>query len=127
MLGYFTITRDTYFDAAVATGRQLPLRDRSTRATTSTTVIERVDAVTEEVPGLQVLDRDGFIDSIVDQIAFMLQFITIVLGLSVIIALIGVVEHPQPLDQRAHPRARPAARRRHGPDGSSSDRSDGRR
>jgi putative ABC transport system permease protein len=90
LLGYFTITRATYFGTALA-----PV-DNFLYATIDDgedidEVIERVDAATEEVPGLQVVDRDGFIDSVVDQIAFMLQFITIALGLSVIVALIGVI------------------------------------
>jgi putative ABC transport system permease protein len=90
LLGFFTITRDTYFESALA-----PV-DNFLYATVADgedvdEVIARVDAATTEVPGLQVVDRDGFIDSIVDQIAFMLQFITIALGLSVIIALIGVI------------------------------------
>jgi putative ABC transport system permease protein len=90
LLGYFTITRDAYFDASLA-----PV-DSFIYATVDEgedvdEVIERVDAATEAVPGLQVVDRDGFIDSIVDQVAFMLRFITIALGLSVLIALIGVV------------------------------------
>jgi putative ABC transport system permease protein len=90
LLGFFTITRDTYFDAALAPVDNF-IYATVVEGQSVDEVIERVDAATEEVPGLQVVDRDGFIDSIVDQVAFMLRFITIALGLSVLIALIGVV------------------------------------
>ena len=90
LLGYFTITRATYFDSALAPVDNFIYATVDDGADVDE-VTQRVDDATEEVPGLQVLDREGFIDSIVDQIAFMLQFITIALGLSVIIALIGVV------------------------------------
>ena len=43
-----------------------------------------------EVPDLTVEDREGFIGSIADQIAFIVNFISIMLLLSIIIALIGV-------------------------------------
>ena len=43
-----------------------------------------------EVPDLEVEDRDGFIGSIADQITFFVNFISIMLLLSIIIALIGV-------------------------------------
>ena len=43
-----------------------------------------------EVPDLTVEDREGFIGSIADQITFIVNFISIMLLLSIIIALIGV-------------------------------------
>ena len=43
-----------------------------------------------DVPDLIVEDREGFIGSIADQIAFIVNFISIMLLLSIIIALIGV-------------------------------------
>lgn len=55
------------------------------------TVQADVDAVTDEYPGLDVLDKDGFIGDLASQITGLLNFVVALLGLSVIIAVIGII------------------------------------
>ena len=91
VLGYFTITRDTYCracrsrstpscSAPIDDGADLDAGDRPTSS-----------EIVSEMPDVEVEDREGFIGSIVDQITFIRQrFISIMLLLSIVIALIGV-------------------------------------
>jgi putative ABC transport system permease protein len=89
VLGYFTITRDTYMantpeplDAfvfgTIDDGADLE------------TVLADIDGIVSQTPELAVEDREGFIGSIAEQITFIVNFISIMLLLSIIIALIGV-------------------------------------
>jgi putative ABC transport system permease protein len=89
VLGYFTITRATYtanvpepLDAfvfgAIDDGADLD------------TVLADIDEIVSATPDVVVEDREGFIGSIAEQIAFIVNFISIMLLLSIIIALIGV-------------------------------------
>ena len=89
LLGYFTITRDIYaanaaevLDAQVY-GTVEPGEDVAT-------VLTRIEEAVSGTPSLEVLDRDGFIGSIVDQIAIFVNVVVGLLFLSIIIALIGV-------------------------------------
>ncbi|MFL6206713.1 MAG: ABC transporter permease [Acidimicrobiales bacterium] len=89
LLGFFTMTRATYQANAKA-----PL-DTFLYGTVDDgadvdVVVDRVDEAVAATPGLQVLDKEGFIGSIADQVSFFLNFITILLLLSIVIALIGV-------------------------------------
>ena len=63
---------------------------RSPTGASIDTVIADVDAATADAPGLEVLDRDGFIGDLASQIT---SFVTVIYGLlilSIIIALIGI-------------------------------------
>ncbi len=88
---------------------------RSTRAPTSTQVMADVEEATSATPAIEVLDKDGFIGSIVDQITLVRH--------GDLRAPRAVDhhrpdrdrQHAVPLDQRADPRARPAPGRRHEP------------
>jgi putative ABC transport system permease protein len=89
VLGLFTITRDAYMNSVPE-----PL-DASVFGTIDEgadldAVIADIDDIVSEVPDLTVEDREGFIGSIADQITFIVNFISIMLLLSIIIALIGV-------------------------------------
>jgi putative ABC transport system permease protein len=89
VLGYFTITRATYA-ANVPGPLDAFVFGSVDQGADVDAVIADIDDVVADAPGLVVEDRDGFIGSIADQIAFIVNFITIMLGLSIIIALIGV-------------------------------------
>jgi putative ABC transport system permease protein len=54
------------------------------------TVLADIDGIVSQTPELAVEDREGFIGSIAEQITFIVNFISIMLLLSIIIALIGV-------------------------------------
>ncbi len=89
VLGYFTITRDIYFANVPEPLDALVFGSVDDGADVDQ-VIRRIDHVIAKAPAVEVVDRDGFIGSIVDQIAFMVKFISALLLLSIIIALIGV-------------------------------------
>ena len=89
LLGYFTITRDT-FQANAKAPLDTFLYGTVDEGADVDEVVDRVDEALEATPGLQVLDKEGFIGSIADQVSFFLNFITILLLLSIVIALIGV-------------------------------------
>jgi putative ABC transport system permease protein len=54
-------------------------------------VAPRVEKAIADVPSLDVLDREGFVGSISDQLTQFVTFLYVLLGLSVIIALVGIV------------------------------------
>ena len=54
------------------------------------TVRTEIEAAVEGVPAIDVLDRDGFIGSLTDQITSFLTLVNALLALSVIIAMIGI-------------------------------------
>jgi putative ABC transport system permease protein len=89
LLGYFTITRDT-FQANAKAPLDTFLFGTVDEGADIDEVVARIDKSIEDTPGLQVLDKEGFIGSIADQVSFFLNFITILLLLSIVIALIGV-------------------------------------
>jgi putative ABC transport system permease protein len=89
LLGYFTITQKT-FQANAAAPLDTFLYGTVEEGADVDEVVDRVDTTLEGTPGLQVLDKEGFIGSIADQVSFFLNFITILLLLSIVIALIGV-------------------------------------
>ena len=89
VIGYFTITRDTYM-ASVPEPLDAFVFGSIDEGADLDTVMADIEPIVSKVPDLTVEDRDGFIGSIADQIAFFVNFITIMLLLSIIIALIGV-------------------------------------
>jgi putative ABC transport system permease protein len=89
MLGYFTITQATY-QAHAKAPLDTFIYGTVDKGQDIDEVIGRVEEATDSTPGLDVLDKEGFIGSIVDQVAFMLNFISGLLFLSILIALIGV-------------------------------------
>jgi putative ABC transport system permease protein len=89
LLGYYTITRSTY-QANSSAPLDAFLFGTVDKGEDIDAVIDRIDKALADTPGLQVLDKEAFIGSIVDQVTFFLNFITILLLLSVVIALIGV-------------------------------------
>ena len=89
LLGWFTITRDTYASVVpelldvqvfgkVADGADV---DRTLAA---------VETAVASTPSLEVLDRDGFIGNLASQITSFVTFIYALLILSIVIALIGI-------------------------------------
>lgn len=89
VLGYFTISRDTYL-ANVPEPLDAFVYGTIDEGADLDTVIADIDEIVSQTPELTVEDREGFIGSIAEQIAFIVNFISIMLGLSIIIALIGV-------------------------------------
>ena len=89
VLGYFTITRDTYM-ASVPEPLDAFVYGSIDEGADLDAVIADIEPIVEDVPDLIVEDREGFIGTFADQIAFFVNFITIMLLLSIIIALIGV-------------------------------------
>ncbi len=89
LLGYFTITRDTY---ATIVPELLDIQVFGTVAEGANldTVLADVEEAVSGTPALAVLDRDGFIGDLSSQIT---SFVTVIYGLlvlSIIIALIGI-------------------------------------
>lgn len=54
-------------------------------------VAPKIEAAVASVPSLEVLDRDGFVGSVADQLTQLVTLLYVLLALSVIIALIGIV------------------------------------
>ncbi|HEY1118404.1 MAG TPA: FtsX-like permease family protein, partial [Acidimicrobiales bacterium] len=54
------------------------------------TVRTELEAALEGVPAIEVLDRDGFVGSLTDQITSFLTLVNALLALSVVIAMIGI-------------------------------------
>jgi putative ABC transport system permease protein len=54
-------------------------------------VAPKIEKAIADVPSLEVLDRDGFVGSIAKQLTQLVIFLYVLLGLSVIIALVGIV------------------------------------
>jgi putative ABC transport system permease protein len=89
VLGLFTITRDTYM-ASVPEPLDAFVYGTVEDGADLDAVLADIDQVAEKVPGVVAEDREGFIGSIADQITFIVNFISIMLLLSIVIALIGV-------------------------------------
>ncbi|HUS62420.1 MAG TPA: FtsX-like permease family protein, partial [Acidimicrobiales bacterium] len=89
VLGYLTITRDTY-KANVPEALDSFVYGTIDDGADLDTVLADIDGIVSKTPDLNVEDRDGFIGSIAEQITFIVNFISIMLLLSIIIALIGV-------------------------------------
>lgn len=89
LLGYFTITRATYAGAAP---EQIDVQafGTVTQGADVEEVIAAVEKATADTPALEVLDRDGFIGSLANQITAFVNVIYGLLVLSIIIALIGI-------------------------------------
>ena len=66
------------------------VRRRSTTGADVDTVMAAIDKVIDESPTLEVVDQDGFIGNIADQITQFVTIIYVLLALSVIIAPIGI-------------------------------------
>jgi putative ABC transport system permease protein len=89
LLGAFTITRDTYA-SIVPELLDIQVFGTVDEGADLDQVIADVEEATSATPAIVVLDKDGFIGSIVDQIT---SFVTVIYGLlvlSIIIALIGI-------------------------------------
>jgi putative ABC transport system permease protein len=61
-----------------------------------------IEAAVEGVPAIAVLDRDGFVGTLTDQITSFLTLVNALLALSVVIAVIGI-GHAVAVDPRADP------------------------
>jgi putative ABC transport system permease protein len=89
LLGNVTMTRDA-FNAAAPQQLDIQVFGKLDRGADYDTVSAAVEKVTDQVPGLDVLDREGFIGDLASQIT---SFVTVIYGLlvlSIIIALIGI-------------------------------------
>jgi putative ABC transport system permease protein len=89
VLGYFTITRDTYL-ANVPDPQDAFVYGAVDEGADVDEVLADIEPIVSETPDLTVEDREGFIGSIAEQITFIVNFISIMLLLSITIALIGV-------------------------------------
>jgi putative ABC transport system permease protein len=89
LLGPATITRDTYA-SIVPELLDFQVFGTIDDGADLDTVMRDVDEAVSDTPGLEVLDRDGFIGSIVEQISAFVTVIYALLLLSIVIALIGI-------------------------------------
>jgi putative ABC transport system permease protein len=89
MLGYLTVT-DTTFRANVPQATVNYVMGKVDSGADVQEVIDRIDEATAAVPSLKVVDRDGFIGDLARQINQFVTVIYVLLGLSVIIAVIGI-------------------------------------
>jgi putative ABC transport system permease protein len=89
LLGYYTITRATFLANQHLPG-DFMVFGRSEPGSDLDDVMARIEQAIEEVPTLEVVDRDGFIGNIADQITQFVTFIYALLALSVLIAAIGI-------------------------------------
>jgi putative ABC transport system permease protein len=89
LLGYYTITRATFLANQHLPG-DFMVFGKSEPGSDLDEVMARIDRAIEEVPTLEVVDRDGFIGNIADQITQFVTFIYALLALSVLIAAIGI-------------------------------------
>lgn len=89
ILGWFTVTRTTYdrvIDEPVDLQTFVSIEDGADLAA----VQDRIQDAIADVPSMEVLDQEGFEGDLVQQISSFLTFITGLLLLSVIIAVIGI-------------------------------------
>ena len=112
MLGYFTITRDTYTASVPEPLDAFVFGTIDEGADLDAVLADIDEAIVGRRPTSRCDDREGFIGSIADQITFFVNFIT---------HHAAAVDHHRPdrrrqhavaVDQRADPRARPAPGRR---------------
>jgi putative ABC transport system permease protein len=89
LLGTFTVTR-TEAAAIVPEIVDAQLYGLVTDGADLDTVLADIEKAVADTPGLQVLDREGFVGSITSQITSFVNFVYGMLLLSIIIALIGI-------------------------------------
>lgn len=89
LLGFFTITRDDFASLAPEV-LDLQAFVVVEQGADLETVQQRIDDVISSTPTMEVLDRDGFIGDLASQLTQFVTFIYALLGLSVVIALIGI-------------------------------------
>jgi putative ABC transport system permease protein len=89
ILGFWTLTQNDYTSVVP---EQLDVQvyvDVEDDAEIAT-VQQEIDEMITDVPSMEVLDRDGFVGDLASQITGVLNFIYGLLGLSIIIAMIGI-------------------------------------
>jgi putative ABC transport system permease protein len=89
LLGYFTITRDTYA-SVVPELLDIQVFGKVADGKDASAVLAAVDDAVSSTPSLEVLDRDAFIGDLASQITSFVTVIYALLILSIIIALIGI-------------------------------------
>jgi putative ABC transport system permease protein len=89
LLGWFTITRDTYA-SVVPELLDIQVFGGVADGADTEAVLADVEAAIADTPSIEVLDRDGFVGDLADQITSFVTFIYGLLILSIIIALIGI-------------------------------------
>jgi putative ABC transport system permease protein len=89
LLGYYTITSSTFREVVPLAVDSL-VYGTLERGADLEAVLADVDQAVEGFPSLEVLDRDGFIGDLADQVTQFVTIIYVMLALSVIIALIGI-------------------------------------
>jgi putative ABC transport system permease protein len=90
LLGYYTITRSRYLESVPQPTDFMVFGKLDGGAKSFDQVKGRIDQVIHDVPTLEVVDRDGFIGNIADQISAFVNFISVLLLLAVVIAIIGI-------------------------------------
>lgn len=89
VLGFFTITRDT-FASVVPELIDIQVLGRLSEGADPDTVLPAIEQAIDDVPDMEVLDRQGFIGDLAGQITSFVTVIYALLILSIIIALIGI-------------------------------------
>ena len=89
VLFYFTITRTTYAELVPQPTDAMMFGSFSDSADPDR-VLDDVESAVAEAPELDVLDRDGLIGSLADQITAFVTIVYALLVLSIIIAMIGI-------------------------------------
>ena len=89
LLGFFTITRDTYA-SIVPELLDIQVFGTVDEGADLDAVLVEVDDAISETPSMEVLDRDGFVGDLSAQITSFVTVIYALLFLSIIIALIGI-------------------------------------
>ncbi len=89
LLGWFTITRDTYA-TIVPQLLDVQVFGTVTEGTDIDDVLPAVEEAISGTPSMEVLDREGFIGSLASQITSFVTIIIALLILSIVIALIGI-------------------------------------
>jgi putative ABC transport system permease protein len=85
----YTITRDTYL-ANTPTPGDVFLFGKTDRGADLDEVLQRIDKVIDDIPTVEVVDRDEYIGDLARQITQFVTVIYVLLALSVIIAVIGI-------------------------------------
>jgi putative ABC transport system permease protein len=89
LLGYYTITNTTFAEIVPQAVDSLVYGSLEQGADPAK-VLPAIERAIDGFPSLEVLDRDGFIGSLADQLTQFVTIIYVMLALSVIIALIGI-------------------------------------
>ena len=125
LLGYYTITRRTYI-ASVPQPTDFMVFGALDDGAEFEDVQKRIDAIIGDVPTLKVVDREGFIGNIADQIAQFVNFIHDPAGALGDHRHDRHRQHPVAVDLRADAGDGPPPGRRHEPPAAARPRSDGR-